>query len=41
MAKGFSQKEGVDHNEILSLVVKHSSIRLLLAFVAHEDLELD
>ena len=41
MAKGFSKKEGVDYNEIFSSIVKHSSIILLLAFVAHEDLELD
>ena len=41
LAKGFSQKEGVDYNEIFSSVVKHSSIILLLAFIAHEDLELD
>ena len=41
VAKGFSQKEGVDYNEIFSPIVKHSSIRLLLAFIAHEDLELD
>ena len=41
MAKGILQNEGVDYNEIFSPVVKHSSIRLLLAFIAHEDLELD
>ena len=41
MAKGFSQKEGVNHNELISPVFKHNSIRLLLAFVAHKDLELD
>ncbi|RVW25193.1 Retrovirus-related Pol polyprotein from transposon TNT 1-94 [Vitis vinifera] len=41
VAKGILQNEGVDYNEIFSPVVKHSSIRLLLAFIAHEDLELD
>ena len=41
VAKGFSQKESVDYNEIFSHVVKDSSIRLLLAFVTHEDLELE
>ena len=41
VAKGFSQKEGVDYNEIFSPVVEHNSIRLLLAFIAYEDLELD
>ena len=40
VAKGFSQKEGIDNNEIFSLVMKHSSIRVLLALVAQFDLEL-
>ena len=38
--KGFSQKEGIDYNEIFSPVMKHISIRVLLALVAQFDLEL-
>ena len=34
VTKGFSQVEGVDYCDIFSPVVKHSSIRLLLAYVA-------
>ncbi|KAH9659867.1 hypothetical protein KPL70_024018 [Citrus sinensis] len=41
VARGFTQKEGVDFNEIFSPVVKHSSIRILLAMVALLDLELE
>ena len=41
VARGFSQKEGVDYNEIFSPVVRHTSIRVLLAIVAHQNLELE
>ena len=41
VARGFTQKEGIDFNEIFSPVVKHSSIRILLAMVALFDLELE
>ena len=34
VAKGYSQTEGVDFNEVFSPVVKHTSIRVLLAMVA-------
>ena len=34
VAKGYSQREGVDFNEVFSPVVKDSSIRVLLAMVA-------
>ena len=40
VAKGYAQKEGIDHNKVFSLVVKHSSIRVLLALVAQLNLEL-
>ena len=41
VAKGFSQKEGVDFNKIFSPMVRHTSIRVLLAIVANQDLELE
>jgi len=37
--KGFNQKEGIDFNEIFSPIVRQTSIRVLLAFVALFDLE--
>jgi len=40
VAKGFTQIEGVDYEEIFSPVVRIASIRLLLALVAHLDLGL-
>lgn len=40
VAKGFTQKEGIDYNEIFSPVVKHSSIRILLAIVVQKNWEL-
>ena len=41
VARGFHQKEGVDYNEIILPVVRHTSIRVLLAIVAHQNLELE
>ena len=41
VVKGFRQKYGVDFDEIFSLVVKMSSIRVVLGLVASMDLELE
>ena len=41
MVKGFSQKHGVDFDEIFSLVVKMNSIPVVLGLVASLDLELE
>ena len=41
VAKGYSQIQGFDYHEIFSPVVKHSSIRLILAIVAIFKLELE
>ncbi|GJR53654.1 transposable element [Tanacetum coccineum] len=40
VAKLFTQREGVDFSEVFTPVVKHSSIRVLLAMVALHDMEL-
>ncbi|KAH9802505.1 Integrase catalytic domain-containing protein [Citrus sinensis] len=40
VAKGFAQKEGIDYNDVFSLVIKHTSICILLALVAEYELEL-
>ena len=41
VAKGYSQVHGVDFHDVFSPIVKHSSIRVLLALVAMYDLELE
>jgi hypothetical protein len=40
VAKGFTQREGVDYNETFSPVSKKDSFRIVMALVAHYDLEL-
>jgi hypothetical protein len=40
VVKGFTQKEGIDYTETFSLVSKKDSLCIILALVAHFDLEL-
>ena len=40
VAKGFTQKEGIDYKETFSLMSKKDSLHIILALVAHFDLEL-
>ena len=35
VANGYSQRHGIDYNEVFSPVVRHTSIRVMLALVAH------
>jgi len=41
VAKSYAQREGIDYNEVFSPVLKYSSIRVLLALVAHYALKPD
>ena len=41
VAKGYSQREGIDYKEIFFSIVKHSSICILLALVISKNLELE
>jgi hypothetical protein len=40
MAKGYTQREGIDYNEIFSPVSCKDSFRIIMALVAHYNLEL-
>ena len=40
MAKGFTQKEGINYKDTFSPVSKKNSLRIIMALVAHFDLEL-
>ena len=40
MAKGFTQSEGIDYNETFSPVSCKNSFIIIMALVAHYDLEL-
>ena len=39
--KGYSQQKGIDYDEIVSPVVRHTSIRAVLALVARWDMHLE
>ena len=41
VAKGYSQRKGIDYDEIFSPVVRHTSIRVVLALVASWDMHLE
>lgn len=41
VAKGYSQVEDIDYNEVFAPVVKHISIRIVLSLVVNEDLYLE
>ena len=40
VAKGFTQQEGIDYHDTLSLVSNKDSFQIIMALVAHFDMEL-
>ncbi|WP_374695589.1 reverse transcriptase domain-containing protein [Areca yellow leaf disease phytoplasma] len=41
VAKGYSQRKGVDYTEVFFSMVCHTSIRVLLSLVVEHDMELE
>ncbi|GJZ18409.1 retrovirus-related pol polyprotein from transposon TNT 1-94 [Tanacetum coccineum] len=41
VARGFTQRAGINYNEVFSPVVRHTSIRVILSLTACEDYELE
>lgn len=41
VAKGFIQKESIDFNEVFAPVERYSSLRILLALVAVDDMHME
>ncbi|CAA7045319.1 unnamed protein product [Microthlaspi erraticum] len=41
LVAGFTQREGIDYDEVFAPVVKHVSIRILMSAVVNQDLELE
>nr|GEW09586.1 retrotransposon protein, putative, Ty1-copia subclass [Tanacetum cinerariifolium] len=41
VARGFTQRPGIDYNKVFSLVVRHTSIRVILALTVCKDYELE
>lgn len=39
-AKGYSQKQGIDYQEVFAPVARYDSIRIMLALAAKENLEI-
>jgi hypothetical protein len=40
VAKGFTQRDGIDYNEMFSLISSKDSFKIIMALVTHYDLEL-
>jgi hypothetical protein len=40
VAKGFTQRDGIDYNEMFPLISSKDSFKIIMALVTHYDLEL-